>query len=93
MGKASYDSKAYSRELLCAHFVFTLFNIPNLFLTCNMSKILLFPDSEVEFNVALSLSLVLFGFDGKNIEVLIAKSNNPDFKGQLFLPSRNLQAQ
>jgi len=54
---------------------------------------LLFPDSEVEFNVALSLSLVLFGFDGKNIEVLIAKSNNPDFKGQLFLPSRNLQAQ
>jgi 8-oxo-dGTP diphosphatase len=58
-----------------------------------MSKMLLFPQSETEFNVALSLSLVLFGFDGKNINVLIAKSNNPDFKGQLFLPSRNLNAQ
>jgi len=42
--------------------------------------------------VALSLCLVLFGFDGKNINVLIAKSNNPDFKGQHFLPSRNLNA-
>jgi 8-oxo-dGTP diphosphatase len=55
-----------------------------------MSKMLQFPQSKPDYHVALSLSLVILGFNGKKIEVLIAKSKNPDYEGQLFLPSRNL---
>ena len=49
-----------------------------------------YPTSKPDYHVALSLSLVLLGFNGKNIEVLLAKSINPEYEGQLFLPSQNL---
>lgn len=51
-----------------------------------------YPQSKPDYHVALSLSLVLLGFNGKSIEVLLAKSSNPDYEGELFLPSRNLLA-
>lgn len=57
-----------------------------------MSKMLQYPQAKPDYNVALSLSLVLLGFNGKSIEILLAKSNNPDYEGELFLPSRNLLA-
>ena len=58
-----------------------------------MSKMLFFPQSVPDFHVALSLSLVIFGFDGVNLDVLLAKSKNPLHEGKLFLPSRNLAAE
>ena len=57
-----------------------------------MSKILQYPSSKPNYHVALSLSLVLLGFNGKRIEVLLAKSKNPEYEGELFLPSQNLLA-
>ena len=57
-----------------------------------MSRMLQYPSSKPDYSVALSLSLVLLGFNGKRIEVLLAKSKNPEYKGELFLPSQNLLA-
>ena len=57
-----------------------------------MSKMLQYPTSKPDYHIALSLSLVLLGFNGKRIEVLLAKSVNPEYEGQLFLPSQNLLA-
>ena len=51
-----------------------------------------YPSSKPDYSVALSLSLVLLGFNGKRIEVLLAKSKNPEYEGELFLPSQNLLA-
>ena len=51
-----------------------------------------YPSSKPDYHVALSLSLVLLGFNGKRIEVLLAKSKNLDYEGVLFLPSQNLLA-
>lgn len=39
------------------------------------------------FNVALSSSLVLFGFDGINLKLLIRERTTKPFKGALILPS------
>ena len=50
-----------------------------------------FANNEPDFNVALSLSLVIFGFDGVNLDVLLAKNNTHE--GKLYLPSRNLSAE
>ena len=36
--------------------------------------------------------MVLLGFNGKRLEVLLAKSHNPEYEGELFLPSQNLLA-
>lgn len=49
-----------------------------------------YPQAEPEFKVALSLSLVLIGFDGKGLQVLLARSSKPPYEGALFLPSRYL---
>jgi 8-oxo-dGTP diphosphatase len=39
------------------------------------------------FDVALSSSLVLFGFDGEKLKILIRKRANEPYKGALILPS------
>ena len=57
-----------------------------------MSKMLQYPTSKPDYHIALSLSIVLLGFNGKRIEVLLAKSVNPEYEGQLFLPSQILLA-
>jgi 8-oxo-dGTP diphosphatase len=51
---------------------------------------LTYPQENPDFGVALSTSLVLFGFDGSNLQVLLARSNRPPYQGALFLPSRYL---
>ena len=51
---------------------------------------LAYPQEEPDFGVALSTSLVLFGFDGSNLQILLARSNRPPYNGALFLPSRYL---
>lgn len=57
-----------------------------------MSDILKFPQDEPDFNVALSMSLVLFGFDGAQLQLLLARSQRAPFEGALFLPSRYLES-
>ena len=54
---------------------------------------LAYPQEEPDFGVALSTSLVLFGFDGSNLQILLARSNRPPYKGALFLPSRYLNTE
>ena len=49
-----------------------------------------FPQEEPDFQVALSTSLVLIGFDGVDLQVLLARSKRAPFEGALFLPSRYL---
>ncbi|RPG83815.1 MAG: NUDIX hydrolase [Crocinitomicaceae bacterium TMED209] len=51
---------------------------------------LAYPQEDPDFGVALSTSLVLFGFDGSHLQILLARSNRPPYKGALFLPSRYL---
>ena len=58
-----------------------------------MSEMLKFPQDNTDFNVALSTSLVLFGFDGAQLQLLVARSQREPFKDALFLPSRYLEAQ
>ncbi|MFK7755896.1 MAG: NUDIX hydrolase [Flavobacteriales bacterium] len=57
-----------------------------------MSDSLKFPQESVDFNVALTLSLVIFGFDGVELQVLTVPSSNEPFKGALMLPSKYLGA-
>ena len=57
-----------------------------------MGEMLQFPQEEPDFSVALSTSLVVFGFDGMNLKILLARSTRPPFEGALFLPSRYLKA-
>ncbi|APD05907.1 8-oxo-dGTP diphosphatase [Flavobacteriaceae bacterium UJ101] len=42
---------------------------------------------ETYFDIALATSLVLFGFDGEELLVLIKKKQTPPFEGAWFLPS------
>ena len=63
---------------------------PNYF--CIMGEMLQFPQEEPDFSVALSTSLVVFGFDGVDLKILLARSTRPPFEGALFLPSRYLKA-
>ena len=58
-----------------------------------MSDMLKFPQDDPDFNVALSMSLVLFGFDGNQLQLLLARSQRAPYEGALFLPSRYLEAQ
>ncbi len=53
---------------------------------------LTYPQAEPDFNVALASSLVLIGFDGADLQILVAKASRPPFEGALFLPSRYLNA-
>ena len=53
-------------------------------------SMLAYPQEEPDFGVALSTSLVLFGFDGSNLQILLARSNRSPYQGALFLPSRYL---
>jgi 8-oxo-dGTP diphosphatase len=55
-----------------------------------LMTMLRFPQEEPDFQVALSTSLVLFGFDGSDLQILLARSNRPPYEGALFLPSRYL---
>lgn len=55
-----------------------------------MSKEVLYPQDEPDFSVALSLSLVIFGFDGTELQVLTVPSSYSPFKGALILPSKYL---
>ena len=57
-----------------------------------MSDMLKFPQDNPDFNVALSMSVVLFGFDGDQLQLLLARSQRDPFKDALFLPSRYLEA-
>jgi 8-oxo-dGTP diphosphatase len=56
-----------------------------------MGEMLQFPQEEPDFSVALSTSLVVFGFDGADLKILLARSTRPPFQGALFLPSRYLK--
>ena len=58
-----------------------------------MSDMLKFPQDDTDFNVALSMSLVLFGFDGSQLQLLLTRSQREPFQDALFLPSRYLEAQ
>lgn len=49
-----------------------------------------FPQDEPDYQVAISTSLVLIGFDGINLQILLARSKREPFEGALFLPSRYL---
>ena len=57
-----------------------------------MTKEESYPQNEPEFNTALSLSLVIFGFNGIELQVLTVPSSFSPFKGALILPSRYLRA-
>ena len=46
----------------------------------------------LDFNVALSLSLVIFGFDGVELQILTVPKKNEPFKGALTLPSKHLKS-
>lgn len=49
-----------------------------------------YPQENPDFGVALSTSLVLIGFDGTDLQILLARSTRPPYEGALFLPSRYL---
>lgn len=49
-----------------------------------------FPQENPDYQVAISTSLVLIGFDGANLQLLLARSKREPFEGALFLPSRYL---
>ncbi len=51
-----------------------------------------FPQSEPQFSVALSLSLVILGFDGVQLQVLCVPSSYSPYEGALILPSRYLDS-
>ena len=52
-----------------------------------MNEMLHFPQEEPDFNVALSTSLVVFGFDGVDLKILLARSTRPPFEGALSCPA------
>lgn len=53
-----------------------------------MNDMLQYPQAEPDFNVALSLSLVLIGFDGQQLQILLATGARKPFPDALMLPSR-----
>lgn len=57
-----------------------------------MDHPLSYPQSSPDFNVALALSLVLIGFDGKRLQLLLSKASRPPFEGGKMLPSRYISA-
>ena len=55
-----------------------------------MDSSLTYPQLNADFNVALATSLVLIGFDGMSLQILLAHASRPPYEGGLFLPSRYL---
>lgn len=49
--------------------------------------------TEDDFQVALATSVVLYGFDGDHLKLLIATKNNEPFKGANVLPSVKVRPQ
>ncbi|WP_128331801.1 NUDIX hydrolase [Apibacter sp. HY039] len=49
-------------------------------------------EKEIYFNVAISTSLVLFGFDGEKLRVLLRKKKNDPFLGAMLLPAIYVKA-
>ncbi len=45
-------------------------------------------EKEVYFNVALCSGLVLFGFDGEELKILIYRKKDEPFRGALAIPSK-----
>ncbi len=45
-------------------------------------------EKELYFNVALCSGLVLFGFDGEDLKILIYRKKGEPFKGALTIPSK-----
>ena len=58
----------------------------------DMTDLLTYPQADPDFNVALATSLVLIGFDGAELQMLIARAARPPFEGAMFLPSRYLNS-
>lgn len=44
-------------------------------------------EKEIYFNVVLSTSIVLFGFDGDKLRILLTRHKEDPFKGGMLLPS------
>lgn len=45
-------------------------------------------EKELYFNIAMSSALVLFGFDGEDLKILIYRKKDEPFQGALALPSK-----
>ncbi|MDR1876363.1 MAG: NUDIX hydrolase [Flavobacteriaceae bacterium] len=53
----------------------------------------MFPgEKEIYFNVAISVSLVLFGFDGEKLRILLRKKKREPFPGAWLLPSMYIKS-
>ena len=52
-----------------------------------MGDMIHFPQEEPDFNVALSTSMVVFGFDGVDLKILLAKSTRLPLKAPCFCPA------
>lgn len=57
-----------------------------------MDAALNYPQNAPDFNVAVAISLVLIGFDGKELQILVARAQKPPFQGGMFLPSRYINS-
>lgn len=57
-----------------------------------MDSSLQFPQRAPHFEVALSTSLVLIGFDGKKLQILVARTHDENGQEQAILPSRYVQS-
>lgn len=53
-----------------------------------MDSALQYPQNAPDYRCAIAISLVLIGFDGKNLQVLLARAKRPPVEGELMLPSR-----
>jgi 8-oxo-dGTP diphosphatase len=54
--------------------------------------LLQYPQEQPDFNFAIALSLVLIGFDGQQLQILLATSARPPFEKALMLPSRYIHS-
>ncbi len=78
--------------LFCTTIAHGIANLKATLYFYSMSEMLQFPQEDPDYNVALSVSMVVFGFDGVELKILLARSTRPPFQGALFLPSRYIKA-
>lgn len=78
--------------LFCTTVAHRIAHLKRTIYFCSMSEMLQFPQEDPDYNVALSVSMVVFGFDGVELKILLARSTRPPFQGALFLPSRYIKA-
>ena len=78
--------------LFCTTVAHRIAHLKRTLYFCSMSEMLKFPQEDPDYNVALSVSMVVFGFDGVELKILLARSTRPPFQGALFLPSRYIKA-